>query len=351
MPQLHQAPFSTLLRPWQVCLAGPRAGRLWFFLLCHALVVVHAAGLSPEVVLFPAHIHGRNVPRPGRHDRLSSRQLYLPAAYVPFASPAFSVSSASQFLPAPAVADPRLPRHRMRSTHASPSGQGRSWGWPAPQPWACARHVGREREQAFVVFLGQPHIPAGAGDATRPTKGEGDRRLKSNEGSDEKLNQFPAPLQELLRSLRRLPAKDCRARMERLLSLGNGLRQLSPHLRTRDNLVLGCQSVVHVHSDARKDETGTLRMYYMGHAEALTTKGLLQLLVRGLSGATPKEIDRVPLNIMALAGLSHFITPSRMNGFTNILTKMKAQAAAAARAVEAPTEQGPQQDGGKNFTP
>lgn len=42
-------------------------------------------------------------------------------------------------------------------------------------------------------------------------------------------------------------------------------------------------------------------------ADALTTKGLLQLLLRGLSGSTPEEIKHVPLNVMAVSGLSHFI--------------------------------------------
>ncbi|KFG99420.1 Fe-S metabolism associated domain-containing protein [Toxoplasma gondii VAND] len=265
----------------------------------------------------------RVVPREPRWGSLFPGKTYsslcLSSAHLSFVLPTCVCSSATASPPCHSARLAPLQREARvrRGLHAPPSAAPQSGGQ------LLGRGNGaRERENAFLLLRGRPHTAASA--RARSGTAEG--------GDKEILNDLPCPLRALLQSLRRLPANDVRARMERLLSLGNSLKQLSPNLRTRENLVLGCQSVVHVHSDARRDDAGTLRMYYSGHAEALTTKGLLQLLVGGLSGATPEEIERVPLNTMALAGLSHFITPSRMNGFTNILMKMKAQAAAAASA-------------------
>ncbi|PFH31292.1 hypothetical protein BESB_027270 [Besnoitia besnoiti] len=212
-----------------------------------------------------------------------------------------------------------------------------------------ARSGGNARETAglgaaFRAPAGAPYGSRREGFSERRGRGLGGRgdttRGLPSEADEAQLNKLPAPLRDLLRSLRRLPPNDTRARMERLLSLGNGLQQLPLQFRTRDTLVLGCQSLVHVHAEARPDEAGVLRMHYTGSADALTTKGLLQLLVRGLSGSTPDEVIAVPLNIMAFAGLTHFITPSRMNGFTNILKKMKEQAAAAVEAAPVKRENG-----------
>ncbi|CDJ45491.1 hypothetical protein ETH_00010085, partial [Eimeria tenella] len=68
---------------------------------------------------------------------------------------------------------------------------------------------------------------------------------------------------------------------------------------------------------------------------AALTAGLLQLLLQGLRGSRPSEVLALPLDILKRANLQQFVAISRMNGFVNILRKMKQQAAAAAAAAAA----------------
>jgi cysteine desulfuration protein SufE len=71
-------------------------------------------------------------------------------------------------------------------------------------------------------------------------------------------------------------------------------------------------------------------LQWQGDADAQITKGLLALLIQGLSGLSPSQVLAVDPAFMAETGLQASLTPSRANGFLNILRHMQAQAAALA---------------------
>ena len=114
---------------------------------------------------------------------------------------------------------------------------------------------------------------------------------------------------------------DARKRYEYVLWLAKKLPAMGQELQTEDRRVQGCVSQVFIHSSL---DNGVL--HWQGASDALITKGLLALLIQGLDGLTPAEVMAVDPAFIAATGLQASLTPSRANGFLNILRMMQAQA-------------------------
>ena len=118
---------------------------------------------------------------------------------------------------------------------------------------------------------------------------------------------------------------DPKRRYEYVLWLAKKLKALPQEEQTDDIRVRGCVSQVFVRGDL---EEGVMR--WRGDSDALITKGLLALLIQGLDGLTPEQIQAVDPAFIEATGLQASLTPSRANGFLNILRMMQAQARAQA---------------------
>ncbi|WP_115019861.1 SufE family protein [Synechococcus sp. UW140] len=114
---------------------------------------------------------------------------------------------------------------------------------------------------------------------------------------------------------------DARKRYEYVLWLAKKLPAMGQELQTEDRRVQGCVSQVFIDSSLNN---GVL--HWQGASDALITKGLLALLIQGLDGLTPAEVMAVDPTFIAATGLQASLTPSRANGFLNILRMMQAQA-------------------------
>jgi cysteine desulfuration protein SufE len=68
------------------------------------------------------------------------------------------------------------------------------------------------------------------------------------------------------------------------------------------------------------------RLHWRGDSDAAITKGLLALLIEGLEGLEPAAVVAIDAAFLAETGLQASLTPSRANGFLNILRMMQAQA-------------------------
>ena len=114
---------------------------------------------------------------------------------------------------------------------------------------------------------------------------------------------------------------DDRRRYEYILWLAKKLPLLPEELRLESFKVKGCISKVYV-----LGEITTGKVYWKGYSDALITKGLLSFLIEGLSNLTPDEILNIDESFVKETGLNSSLTPSRANGFLNILLNMKSQA-------------------------
>lgn len=116
---------------------------------------------------------------------------------------------------------------------------------------------------------------------------------------------------------------DPRKRYEYVLWLAKKLPSMPAELQTEDRKVQGCVSQVFIHAGLQDN-----RVCWTGESDALITKGLLALLIKGMSDLTPDQVLAVNPAFIAATGLQASLTPSRANGFLNILRAMQSQALA-----------------------
>ncbi|MCP9832300.1 SufE family protein [Synechococcus sp. HJ21-Hayes] len=118
---------------------------------------------------------------------------------------------------------------------------------------------------------------------------------------------------------------DPKRRYEYVLWLAKKLQPLPDDYRNDAFKVKGCVSQVFV--------VGQLvdgKLHWQGDSDAAITKGLLALLIEGLEGLEPSAAAKLDPSFLAETGLQGSLTPSRANGFLNILKMMQAQAQALA---------------------
>ena len=120
---------------------------------------------------------------------------------------------------------------------------------------------------------------------------------------------------------------DPKRRYEYVLWLAKKLEPLPDDYRNDAFKVKGCVSQVYV--------VGQLvngKLHWQGDSDAAITKGLLALLIEGLEGLEPAAAASIDPGFLSETGLQASLTPSRANGFLNILKMMQAQAQALAAA-------------------
>jgi cysteine desulfuration protein SufE len=114
---------------------------------------------------------------------------------------------------------------------------------------------------------------------------------------------------------------DPRRRYEYVLWLAKKLEPLPEEFRNDAFKVKGCVSQVYVVGQLRDG-----KLHWQGDSDAAITKGLLALLIEGLEGLTPEQACAIDPGFIAATGLQASLTPSRANGFLNILRMMQSQA-------------------------
>ena len=116
-------------------------------------------------------------------------------------------------------------------------------------------------------------------------------------------------------------SEDPKRKYEYILWLGKKLKVPDKTIFIPENKVQGCISEVFVKASFQEG-----KLYWEGYSDALITKGLLAFLISGMNELTPKEVVNIDSKFIEDTGLKASLTPSRSNGFLNILLKMQSQA-------------------------
>ncbi len=128
--------------------------------------------------------------------------------------------------------------------------------------------------------------------------------------------------EELFKIVEKLKStNDPKRKYEYILWLGKKLNSPTEDIFIPKNKVKGCVSEVYV-----KGKVIDGKINWEGYSDALITKGLLSFLIKGLNNLSPQEVVNLDDKFIYETGLNKSLTPSRSNGFFNILKKMKNQA-------------------------
>jgi len=131
-----------------------------------------------------------------------------------------------------------------------------------------------------------------------------------NEAQDEIIDEF-----EMF--------NDWMEKYEYIIQLGKDLPLIDEQYRKEENLIKGCQSKVWLRSEYKEG-----KIFFTADSDALITKGLVSMVVRVLSGHTPKEIAEGDLYFIDKIGLKSHLSPTRSNGLLSMVKQMKMYAVA-----------------------
>jgi len=116
---------------------------------------------------------------------------------------------------------------------------------------------------------------------------------------------------------------DWMEKYELIIQMAKDVPLIEDQYKTDDSLIKGCQSKVWMHPEYKDG-----RIYFSADSDALITKGLVAMVVKVLSGHTPKEIAEADIYFVDRIGLRSHLSPTRSNGLLSMLKQMKLYAVA-----------------------
>lgn len=108
-----------------------------------------------------------------------------------------------------------------------------------------------------------------------------------------------------------------------LIEISRDLPLIDSKYKTNEYIIQGCQSKVWLNADYIDG-----KVFYTADSDAIITKGIITLLIRVLSGQTPKAIMDAQLEFIDAIGLRENLSPTRANGLLSMVKQMKLYAIA-----------------------
>jgi len=116
---------------------------------------------------------------------------------------------------------------------------------------------------------------------------------------------------------------DWMERYEYLIEIGKSLPLINEAYKLDENLIIGCQSKVWLHSEIKDD-----KIQFTADSDAILTKGLVAVLLRVFNNQTAKEILNSDLYFIDEIGLKEHLSPTRANGLVSMIKQIKLYALA-----------------------
>jgi cysteine desulfuration protein SufE len=111
---------------------------------------------------------------------------------------------------------------------------------------------------------------------------------------------------------------DWEDRYKKLIELGKALPDLPDDKKIEDYKVKGCQSQVWIHAKLAGG-----KIIFEADSDAILVRGLVALLLRIYSNATPSEVLTTPPDFVKEIGLESKLSPSRANGLFSMIKQIK----------------------------
>ena len=103
-----------------------------------------------------------------------------------------------------------------------------------------------------------------------------------------------------------------------IIDLGRKLSDFDNNLKTEENLVTGCQSEMYLYTFEENS-----KFYFKLFSDAFISKGLAGILINIFEGEVAEDILKFDSKLFTELSLENILSPSRSNGFYQILTKLK----------------------------
>mgnify|MGYP000969096753 FL=1 len=116
---------------------------------------------------------------------------------------------------------------------------------------------------------------------------------------------------------------DWMEKYEYIIQLGKEVDLIDEQYKTDQFIIKGCQSKVWLYPELVDG-----KVIFKADSDAIITKGLVSLMVKVLSGHTPKEIADADLYFIDQIGLKEHLSPTRANGLLSMVKQMKLYAIA-----------------------
>ena len=116
---------------------------------------------------------------------------------------------------------------------------------------------------------------------------------------------------------------DWMERYEYIIEMGKSLPLIENQYKTKENLIMGCQSKVWLHAHYQNG-----KLIFTAESDAILTKGIIALLLRVYSNQSPKDILNSEAFFIDEIGLKEHLSPTRANGLVSMVKQLKLYALA-----------------------